>query len=281
MLVAFLGMHVPLLALIFYFTLSSPSGLELTLHILVITLLATLVGTAVTLYLLYALLAPVSLASCRVREYITDKKMPDLPTHFTDEAGRLMADVKYTVKHLDELIRSLERTSKTDYLTGVYNRHAGEKRLREDIARAQRGEDTMVLAMLDFDHLKLINDRYGHETGDICLRHVVKIIKSHIREGDWLARWGGDEFIMVLWNAKEELSAKIPERICLALKENPVRTPGGDEINLTLSAGVCEYNGKDDAQTLFVKADGALLQAKRGGRGQIVYYTASAPPLSP
>src|ERR1700758_299864 len=111
LLVAFLGAHVPLLTLIFYFVLSSPLRLESKLHISAITLIATLLGTAFTLYALYSLLAPISLVSRTLYEYIADKKMPNLPTHFTDQAGRLMADVQYTVKQMDELIDSLEKIS--------------------------------------------------------------------------------------------------------------------------------------------------------------------------
>ncbi|HEX3035481.1 MAG TPA: GGDEF-domain containing protein, partial [Thermodesulfobacteriota bacterium] len=95
MLLVFVGTHVPLLSLIFYFTLTWPIGYQ-AVKIIVITLIATLVGTAFALYLLYSLLSPVSLTSEMLREYINEKKMPNLPTDFQDQVGRLMADVQYT-----------------------------------------------------------------------------------------------------------------------------------------------------------------------------------------
>jgi diguanylate cyclase (GGDEF)-like protein len=260
-------MLVPLLVLVSYLALSHPLSLESKWHILVITLFATIIGAALTLYILYALLTPVLLVSQKLREYITNKRMPDLPNYFTDQAGQLMADVQHTVKYLDKVIDSLEKASMMDYLTGAYNRHAGENRLMEDIARVQRSDEIILLVMLDVDNLKLINDQYGHDAGDICLKHVTSIRKS-----DWLARWGGDEFVLVLSSTKEEPSTKVLERICTALKENPIRTPQGDEINLTLSMGVYQYNGRDDIKTLLVKMDNALYGAKRGGKNQIVYY---------
>jgi diguanylate cyclase (GGDEF)-like protein len=277
LLTALIGVHVPLLILMFYFVLSHPLGFESTWHILAIALLATLVGAALTLYTLDALLTPVTLVSKRLREYIINKSMPDLPNHFTDQAGQLMADVQYTVKYLDKVIDSLEKASMMDYLTGAYNRHAGENRLIEDIARVQRSGDTMSLIMLDVDNLKLINDQYGHDAGDICLKYVATTIKSNIRKSDWLARWGGDEFILTLFNTKEEPSTKVLERICTALKENPIRTPQGDEVNPTLSLGVYQYNGKDDIKTLLIKMDNALYGAKRSGKNQIVYYGQECP----
>ena len=272
MLVAFLGIHVPLLALIFY-SLYLPGGLDSKLQLLIIALVGTVLGTGFTLYMLYLLLAPVSLASRMLRDYINDKKVPELPTQFTDEVGRLMADIQYTVKNSDELIQSLEKTSMTDYLTGVYNRYSCEMRLGEDIARVRRGGETMSLVMLDIDDFKLINDRYGHYNGDACLKQIVDIIRNNIRQGDWLARWGGDEFILLLFNSDEESSVGTMKRIGVALGENPI-TSEHDNISLTLSIGICQYNGEDAPEILFRKVDIALLQAKHRGKGQIVAYSA-------
>jgi len=187
---AFIGTHVPLIALIFYFLLSHPLGLKSILHILAIALISTLLGTGFSLYMLHALLTPLRLASQKLREYIINKRIPDLPDHFTDEAGQLMADVRYTVEHLDKVIDSLKKASIMDYLTGVYNRHGGEKRLVEDIARVHRSGDPMTLVILDVDNLKLINDQYGHDTGDICLKHITNIIEKKHSQGRLACKMG-------------------------------------------------------------------------------------------
>jgi diguanylate cyclase (GGDEF)-like protein len=260
------------LAVISY-SLYLPDELDSKLQLLIIALVGTVLGTGFTLYMLYLLLAPVSLASRMLRDYINDKKVPELPTQFTDEVGRLMADIQYTVKNSDELIQSLEKTSMTDYLTGVYNRYSCEMRLGEDIARVRRGGETMSLVMLDIDDFKLINDRYGHYNGDACLKQIVDIIRNNIRQGDWLARWGGDEFILLLFNSDEESSVGTMKRIGVALGENPI-TSEHDNISLTLSIGICQYNGEDAPEILFRKVDIALLQAKHRGKGQIVAYSA-------
>ena len=270
MIIAFFGTQVPLLTLIIYSVFSNPLGYESIVRILTFTVVASLLGTTLTLYVLYHLLSPVSLASKNLREYITDKKMPDLPTFYKDEAGQLMADVQYTVSHIDKLIRSLEKTSSTDYLTGIDNRFAAEKRLKEDIARSNRNNNVMTLILLDLDDFKRINDQYGHDIGDFCLKHVINIIKSDIRESDWIARWGGDESMLMLFDSDELYASTVLERISSSLEENSIPNSQG-LITITISVGVCEYKRNYTFEQYFKKVDNALLEAKRRGKGQIVY----------
>lgn len=269
-LVAFFGIQVPLITLIIYSVYSNPQGPESSIRILAATVIASVMGTAFTLYVIYYLLAPVSLASQKLREYITDKKMPNLPTYYKDGAGQLMSDVQYTVSHIDKLIRSLEKTSSTDYLTGTYNRFSAETRLKEDIARSSRGEHKMSLVLIDLDDFKKINDKYGHDIGDFCLKHVVNIIKSNIRESDWLARWGGDEIMLMLFDSDEIYASNVLERITLSLEENAIPSSDGP-IKLTISVGVSQYKSDYDFEKYYRRVDTALLEAKRRGKGQIVY----------
>jgi diguanylate cyclase (GGDEF)-like protein len=105
-----------------------------------------------------------------------------------------MADVRYAVEHLDSTIRSLEGLSGTDHLTDLPNRREGEDRLANDIARTRRSGGQLTVAVVDLDDFKTINDTHGHHAGDVCIRHVADVIGRSVREGDWLCRWGGDEF---------------------------------------------------------------------------------------
>ncbi len=116
MLVAFLGTHIPLLTLLAYFVISSSFTFDIKVRIILIALLATLVGTALTLYALHNLLAPVTLTFLALREYLSKKTLPNLPTKFTDEAGILMADTSHTIKKLDEVIQYM---ANYDDLTGL------------------------------------------------------------------------------------------------------------------------------------------------------------------
>lgn len=279
MLVIFFGTSLPMLTIIFYLLIFFTLSIMATLQILGITLLVTILGTGFTIYTLRLLLSPLTLVSRNLYDYVNDRKLPDLPTHFTDEAGRLMGLTQHTIGSIDNLIQSLEKASITDHLTGAYNRHSGEKRLKEDISRVKRSGGTISLVMLDIDDFKLINDQYGHDTGDVCIKHFVNIMRSNIREGDLLVRWGGDEFLLILFNSDLQFSGKILERICLAIKDQPAQTYQG-EIDLTMSVGICEYNGKDSAEIFFKKADSALLLAKRLGKSQIIYYPDSIAQLT-
>lgn len=158
MLSVFLGIHVPLIALVLYLVLAASTTLRASLSVLVIVFVATLFGTVLTLYALYALLRPVSLASKALYEYLDSGRMPSLPTTFNDQAGRLMANVQYVIQELDQVISSLAESAMMDHLTGAYNRRAGEQRLTSDLARVGRGEGSLTLAVVDLDRLK---QRYG------------------------------------------------------------------------------------------------------------------------
>src|SRR5215216_1043751 len=203
MLVVFVGTQLPLVVLVLYLLLASPSGLGTHSGVLAALLIATLLGFVATLFALRALLAPVRLASSSLETYLDERRKPELPIGFSEEdrAGKLMADVQHALDHLDSTIRSLEGLSGTDQLTGLPNRRKGEQRLAEDHARAKRGGAFLTVAVVDVDNFKAINDTHGHQAGDVCLRHVAWVIRRNVREGDWLARWGGDEFVLALWDA--------------------------------------------------------------------------------
>ena len=271
MLVAFLGTHAPLIALALYLLLSSSVGLGPALRILALVVAVTLLGTLAMLLALRGLLAPISLASRAVKEYIDEHRMPALPTGFTDEAGRLMADVQYAIDHLDQTIRSLEGLSATDHLTGLLNRRQGEKLLAEEAARVRRGMGVVTLGIVDLNDFKHINDTYGHQVGDACIRHVADVICRNIRQGDWLARWGGDEFVLVLREANPFAQTEdVLQRIVRDLKDSPLRLPQRQELVLTVTVGASRYSGEEDLRELLAKADEAMYEVKREGRPWIL-----------
>ena len=267
MLVAFLGTHAPLIALVFYLLLGSSLGLGPALRILALMVVVTLVGTAATLLVLRGLLAPISLTSSAIKGYMDDRQVPDLPTGFTDEVGQLMADVRYAIGHLDESIRLLEGLSATDQLTGLLNRRQGEKLLAEEATRVRRSAETLTLGVVDVNNFKHINDTYGHQAGDACIQYVAAVIGRNIRQGDWLARWGGDEFVVVLRDANPFAQTEtVLQRIVRDLKDSPLRLPQGEELVLTVTVGARRYSGEKDLRELLAKADEAMYEAKREGR---------------
>jgi diguanylate cyclase (GGDEF)-like protein len=168
----------------------------------------------------------------------------------------------------------LERMAMTDTLTGLTNRRAAEARFSEEFARARRAGEGFSVAVLDLDRFKLINDHYGHDAGDQVLVHVAGIMRANLREGDWVARWGGEEFIIYLHQAEGHAAHAIMERLRLAIKGNPVTTEHGP-LDITTSIGVGTFHGEGDLASVMSEADGALFEAKRAGRDHVVVSEAS------
>jgi diguanylate cyclase (GGDEF)-like protein len=266
-LVTFLAAQAPLLATALYLLLGSGAALRASALLVVVAL----TGAALALLALGALLAPVRLTSSAIERYLEDRSKPDLPTGFSDEAGKLMADARHAIEYLDSTIRSLEGLSGTDHLTGLPNRRSGEERLTEDLARAKRSGAFLTVAVVDVDKFKTINDTHGHHAGDLCIRHVAEVIRCSVREGDWLARWGGDEFVLALWEASLFASPETAlGRINAELRRSPVRLSGEVELVLSVSVGARRYAGEDDFRELLAKADAAMYQAKREGRAWVL-----------
>jgi diguanylate cyclase (GGDEF)-like protein len=163
----------------------------------------------------------------------------------------------------------LERHAMTDPLTGMLNRRAAEGRLEEEMARARRHGEGFALAMLDLDHFKAVNDRYGHAVGDEVLKAAAARILAGLRDDDWVARWGGEEFLVFLRNTDSREAVFAMERLSAGVKSMPIATRAG-ALKITLSAGV-GLLGADDAdfRNAVEVADTCLYQAKANGRDRV------------
>ena len=127
------------------------------------------------------------------------------------------------------------------------------------------------MAVVDLDHLKAINDEHGHRVGDACLTHFAEVLVRDVRAGDWVARWGGDEFVVGMWTIEKGKSAEqVLERIAEDLRENPVLLPDGEEARLAFSGGACRWKPGDDLRGLVSRADRALYRAKAEGGNTVV-----------
>jgi diguanylate cyclase (GGDEF)-like protein len=168
----------------------------------------------------------------------------------------------------------LENMAMTDTLTRLINRRAAEARFAEEIARARRAHEVFSIAVCDLDRFKLVNDHYGHDIGDQVLLHVADIMRTELREGDWAARWGGEEFIIFMHRADSVSAHTAMERLRLAIKGNPVSTAHGP-LDITTSIGIGSFSGEGDLASVLSEADGCLYEAKRAGRDQVVVSTPS------
>jgi diguanylate cyclase len=164
---------------------------------------------------------------------------------------------------------TLQRHALSDGLTGLLNRRAAELRLDQELARARRHNEGYALALLDLDHFKSVNDRYGHAVGDEVLKAVARRIEAGLREDDWVARWGGEEFLVFLRSADMHESVFVMERLVAQVKASPVATSAGG-IRVTLSAGIGMPSGEDRTFRNAVEmADTCLYRAKANGRDRV------------
>jgi diguanylate cyclase (GGDEF)-like protein len=256
---AFVGGLGPLVMFVVYLLLAR-SDLREMYPVVAALVLACFAGFLGSLWLLRELLTPIDLTAEALRNYIDNRQLPDLPSDFPDRAGRLMEGTQYTLTQLHETINRLERVSDTDDLTGVYNRRAGEKRLAEEVARSERDLQSFQLVFVDINTFKDINDRHGHSAGDACISHLAALLQLNTRRGDWVARWGGDEFIVGLH--RNRAHRMVVERIMKAIATSPVEIAPGLELRLSVSAGVADYRFGSGAAGAVADADKAMYAAK-------------------
>ncbi len=163
----------------------------------------------------------------------------------------------------------LQRIALTDPLTGLPNRRAAEERLQLERARTPRDGHGFALALIDLDHFKMVNDRYGHAVGDEVLKAVARRFESGLRKGDWVARWGGEEFLFVLHGSTAEEAARIIDRLAGHARAKPIQTSVG-AISVSFSAGVAAFDTNDtETLPMLEKIDHALYRAKADGRDQV------------
>jgi diguanylate cyclase (GGDEF)-like protein len=162
----------------------------------------------------------------------------------------------------------LEQMATTDPLTGVANRHVFET-IFEQISKSSQRNDTKVsVIMLDVDHFKQVNDKYGHNAGDLALKSVVKTIKERLRDSDTVCRWGGEEFLIILPDCDLKRAEIIAENIRKSIQKRVILY-GQHDINLTVSMGITEYIKGEDTISLINRVDETLYQSKGSGRNRV------------
>jgi diguanylate cyclase (GGDEF)-like protein len=155
-----------------------------------------------------------------------------------------------------------------DPLTGICNRAALDEMMQRELSHARRQDSSYSLLILDIDHFKAINDKYGHIVGDCALKAVASTIDSCKREGDLLFRYGGEEFVVLMRDTDLDGSNLLAERIRAAFETTPC-TCSGANLDIRVSIGVSVLQENDSPVSLFARADQALYNAKRNGRNQV------------
>jgi diguanylate cyclase (GGDEF)-like protein len=166
------------------------------------------------------------------------------------------------------LYQDLRDAAEIDYLTNIYNRRATQQILIQQFNQFKRYNSVCSLILLDIDYFKMVNDNYGHETGDKVLQSVTSILKTQLRKTDTLGRWGGEEFLCVLPNTNKEKATEVAEKLRNAIARNKIV-----DIACTISLGVKMFDKNDNTVDEAIKhADDALYKAKHNGRNSVVAF---------
>jgi len=178
------------------------------------------------------------------------------------------------------LVSELRRLSHHDGLTSLLNRRAMEETLDAQIHRSRRNNDGFVVMMLDLDHFKRINDQHGHAVGDLALKHVSAVLQGAMRDSDYLARFGGEEFVVLMSAATLEEAQPVADRLRELVVDNPL-VHFEIRVAMSVSIGIAQWRGAaEDSSHLLSRADAALFQAKVLGRNRVVQAVGGVSPES-
>jgi diguanylate cyclase (GGDEF)-like protein len=176
------------------------------------------------------------------------------------------------------LHRIVSNQALVDGLTGLANRRSCEETLAAELARAERYPGPLAIVVADLDDFKDVNDRFGHQAGDVVLREFAALLQENLRDIDLAGRWGGEEFLLLLPGTGLDGAAHVAERVRRALEQRTLLSVDGQTIPVTASFGVAAYPQAGSAAALFAAADAALYEAKRRGKNRV---SAGSEPWAP
>jgi len=171
-----------------------------------------------------------------------------------------------------ELHQTMIRLSQEDDLTGLFNRRRTVELIENEIQRANRYDTIFSVILMDIDHFKAVNDRFGHQAGDEVLIKITGVIRSNVRATDLVGRWGGEEFLIILPETNMDGGFSLAEKTRTRLESAYLGKIG----HRTASFGVTAFEGGDDIEAIIARADAGLYAAKRGGRNRVEKVPAGA-----
>lgn len=196
-------------------------------------------------------------------------RIQPLPMLVNNERAVVWVACNITRRH--QLEAQLQHLSETDELTGACNRRKLLDALTLALGRYQQRQQTTAIVLMDVDHFKAINDRFGHIAGDEVLRGIARHAMAHLREGDLFARFGGEEFALLLPNTSLEAAYVIAERLRLAIASGNFLPDSDPPLKVTISMGLSLIHSQDEnIESVLRRVDDALYQAKHSGRNCLV-----------
>lgn len=248
-------------------------SLSLQHHGLRILVLCILIDAVLLLLCLHQLFRPVQLASDALRTYLATGRVVAIPTRFRDEIGILLRMIDHTLRSFQRERASLEELAVEDPLTRLPNRRGAIERMNALCAWPSDGS-IATLALLDLDHFKRINDEFGHPGGDAALVQVSRYLSRSLRRDDWVCRWGGEEFLVIVCGPGND--AEVLERLREGIQQLECAIDGR-AFRLTVSVGFTRLRHGQDPADAIRRADEALYEAKRAGRNRVVGFEAAQP----
>jgi diguanylate cyclase len=186
-----------------------------------------------------------------------------------EESQKKAIAAEQKIKQLTAELDHISEVAHEDFLTGTLNRRGMDEALEREFNRADRYNTTLCIAMMDIDHFKKLNDKFGHSKGDEALTHFAKVIKEVKRTTDVLARYGGEEFIIILPSTSQEEAISVITRVQRELTKN-FFMHNDERVLITFSAGVAQRDPGEKAESIVPRADAALYEAKQSGRNRVV-----------
>lgn len=183
----------------------------------------------------------------------------------------LEEEVEKRTRELKEALNQIVTLAETDPLTGLYNRRKFTELAEIEINRSKRFNHPFILIMMDIDHFKLVNDTHGHDAGDAALQQLAQILRDNLRKVDAVARWGGEEFVILAPEINREQAMVLAERIRTCISGHTFAAG----FHITISIGISDLIPSDSLDTLIKRADHALYQAKFTGRNRAVFEVAA------
>lgn len=177
--------------------------------------------------------------------------------------------------------RTLAMEGGRDTLTKLFNRRFLRTVMQREIRLSQAAGDRFGVLLLDIDHFKVINDTFGHDTGDAILKQMAELLIGSVRAGDFVFRYGGEEFLLLVGGMTADILCMIGEKVRLATEREDFRNPLGDPLKVTVSVGLALHDGHPDYQRVIAAADGALYEAKNAGRNRCILNSTPNGPLPP
>jgi len=200
-------------------------------------------------------------------------------THLSDcykklqqRLNRLTVENEQFRTELVNMVRSLNLASRIDGMTGLANRRDIMEKIDREATRSQRHQHPFTILLVNIDDFKMINDTHGYNTGDDVLVEISRVLRSCVRNEDICARWGGEEFLILLPETGTESSLPVANKILesMSMTEFKANKPG---IHITVSIGVCEHNPSQSVQECISRVHQALLQAKKNGKNRYIIAT--------